>query len=276
MISVLEYMGFGSSFISWVRLLYSRVSSKVLVNGHPSSSFSVTRGVRQGCPMSPLLYVLVAESLACAIRADPGVVGFPLPGSATESVKLSQYADDTSSLVTTASSIDRLFLLFDRYGKASGAKRNASKCHGLLLGPWRNRSFPHPIQWSALDITVLGSTIGKPEGWDPSIKRLKNVVSSWRARSLTFRGKAVICNVLGLSIFWYLASLVTLPVSAVASIQQVIFPFVWGKRQRGPISRITLALPVSAGGIGIVSIPRKVTSSRFRWAKRFFCQPCRT
>ena len=49
----LSRLGFGQPFISWVKLLYSGVRSAILVNGHTSNSFRPSRGVRQGCPVSP-------------------------------------------------------------------------------------------------------------------------------------------------------------------------------------------------------------------------------
>ena len=67
---VLEKMGFGPSFQKWVSLLYTSVNSAVLVNGHLLGAFRISRGVRQGCPLSPLLYVLLAETMACSVRAD--------------------------------------------------------------------------------------------------------------------------------------------------------------------------------------------------------------
>ena len=62
--ATLSAMGFGSSFIAWVNLFYHRVQSSVNVNGYLSSFFGLCRGVRQGCILSPLLYVLVSEVLA--------------------------------------------------------------------------------------------------------------------------------------------------------------------------------------------------------------------
>ena len=76
MLKVLERMNFGPSFCSWVRLLYHNIFSRVLVNGHTSHAFAVTRGVRQGCPLSPLLYIIVAETIACAIEKDNNIDGF--------------------------------------------------------------------------------------------------------------------------------------------------------------------------------------------------------
>ena len=73
----LDAMGFGASFQRWIQIMYTDVRSAVQINGYLSGFFSVSRGVRQGCPLSPLLYVLVAETVACAIRADTSIVGFP-------------------------------------------------------------------------------------------------------------------------------------------------------------------------------------------------------
>ena len=89
MLRVLERMNFGPSFRAWVSLLYHNIFSRVLVNGHVSHGFGVTRGVRQGCPLSPLLYIIVAETIACAIKKDSNIDGFHLMNG--EYVKVFQY-----------------------------------------------------------------------------------------------------------------------------------------------------------------------------------------
>ena len=68
-------MGFGSSFIRWVQLVYADIQSSVSVNGYTTKPFKPSRGVRQGCPLSPLLYILTMEVLACGIRVNPDIVG---------------------------------------------------------------------------------------------------------------------------------------------------------------------------------------------------------
>ena len=103
MLRVLETMNFGASFCSWVKLLYSNIFSCVIVNDYVSGLFPVTRGVRQGYPLSPLLYILVAETIASAIRKDPNIDGFLLPNGLR--TKLCQYADDTSVLVMSDASM---------------------------------------------------------------------------------------------------------------------------------------------------------------------------
>jgi hypothetical protein len=111
MLRVLEQMNFGPSFRGWVKLLYTNIFSRVLVNGFTSGAFSVSRGVRQGCPLSPLLYLIVAETISCAIKKDLCVDGFQLPNG--ETVKIFQYADDTTIIVHSEQALRSLFSLFE-------------------------------------------------------------------------------------------------------------------------------------------------------------------
>ena len=120
--STLLSMGFSRSFIKWVDLFYTKVSSAVSVNGYLSSFFSPLRGVRQGCPLSLLLYVLVSAVLAVNIRANPRIEGLTLPGSSSPLSPILQYADDTSLVVVSDASIRTIFEVYAVYEKGSGAK----------------------------------------------------------------------------------------------------------------------------------------------------------
>lgn len=122
----LSSMGFGPSFISWVNLFYTGVQSCVNVNGYLSSFFSLSRGVLQGCPLSPLLYVLLSEVLAVNIHANPRIIGLSLPGSPAPLSSISQYADDTSIIVCSDDSIRAVFETFSLFKRGSGAKLNQS------------------------------------------------------------------------------------------------------------------------------------------------------
>lgn len=135
-------MGFGRSFLKWAHLFYTGVQSSVNVNSYLSRFFSLSRGVRQGCPLSPLLYVLVAEVLACSIRANARIKGLSLPGSSDPLSLISQYADDTSLVVCSDNAIPACFEVYDVHERGSGSKLNLSKSKGLWLGPWANRAEP--------------------------------------------------------------------------------------------------------------------------------------
>ena len=91
----LETFNFGPTFLPWITLFYTNIESPVVINGWTSSFFQPSRGVRQGCPLSPLLYVITIEVLAVSLRMSPGITGVQLPDS-LEQVKCSGYLDDTT------------------------------------------------------------------------------------------------------------------------------------------------------------------------------------
>ena len=101
---VLSQFNFGPDFTCWIAVIYIDISSVVINNGWVSLSFPLARGVRQGCPLSPLLYCLVAETLGQAIRRDRTIEGINLPGCSQQS-KVSQYADDTTPILANEFSI---------------------------------------------------------------------------------------------------------------------------------------------------------------------------
>jgi hypothetical protein len=271
---VLERMNFGESFQSWVRLFYTNIFSCVLVNGMLSDPFKVTRGVRQGCPLSPLLYVLIAETLACAIRSNPLIDGYPLPR--TRRVKLCQYADDTSIVVMSDAALREVFSVFERYESASGAKLNVRKSHGLLVGTWTSRSdLPVAMDWSTTGITVMGSILSNVEedaDWDSRLSSLDSIFSTWQERSLSFHGRAMVANTLGLSIFWYLSSFLCMPATVVADINKRLFPFVWQKKREW-LARSSVIQRFGQGGLGVVDVKHKVDSLHVLWVRHLVSHP---
>jgi hypothetical protein len=76
---VLQRSNVGPTFRSYVSTLYANVSSRILVNSWLSRRIYPPRGVRQGCPLSPVLFVLVAEALGAVVRQS-ALGGLPLPG----------------------------------------------------------------------------------------------------------------------------------------------------------------------------------------------------
>ena len=98
--STLSKMGFGPVFIWWVRLLYTDIQSSVFLNVYTTKPFKPSRGVRQGCPLSPLLYILTMEVLVVNIRNNFDIIGLRIPNFPNLPV-LSLYADDTSVVVST-------------------------------------------------------------------------------------------------------------------------------------------------------------------------------
>ena len=75
---VMERINLGNSFRNWVKLLYRDANCRILNNGYSTRQIHLTRGACQGCPLSPLLYCSVAETLANLIRENPKIEGLYL------------------------------------------------------------------------------------------------------------------------------------------------------------------------------------------------------
>ena len=120
--------------------------------------FSIQGGVRQGCPMSALLYVLCAEVLRIAIRANSEIEGVKFNG---KEHKLSQYADDMTVYIRTMEALHALFKLLRKYEDATNAKLNVSKSEGLWVGQWKgNEEKPLDLKWTSTSVKFTGIYVG--------------------------------------------------------------------------------------------------------------------
>jgi hypothetical protein len=269
---ILLKFGFGDSFRCWIGLFYTDVESAVIINGWTSSFFRPSHGVRQGCPLSPLLYVLCIEALACAITAAPAIEGVTLPGR--DSVfKCSGYADDTSIVVTTDASIAATFDVYAQYEQASGAKLNRGKSNGMWLGAWKHRQdSPHGIKW-VKELSLLGATISAGDystsTWEPPVAKLERRLSAWKGRQLTFQGKTAVINTLALSQLWHLCHVFVVPEWAVKRIKKAVWGFFWSRRKELE-SRRTVCLPKAQGGFGLIDFELKAKAFCLQWVRHYF------
>ena len=117
----LSTLGLGLSFIQWVRTFYQNISSCVVNNGFATAHFSIQRGVRQGDPLSPYLFIIVLKVLAIRIRGDPSIRGVNVNGN---DIKLQIFADDLTGFVRNEQSFNRFLDTTEEFGKCSGLRIN--------------------------------------------------------------------------------------------------------------------------------------------------------
>jgi len=120
-----KHFNFGSSIINWVKTFYNNIESCVLNNGWSSNFFKPERGVRQGCPLSPYLFVLCAEVLAEKIRNTKDIKGIFVNQN---EIQISQHADDTTLILDgSKESLTLSLQVLERFRTVSGLKLNNKK-----------------------------------------------------------------------------------------------------------------------------------------------------
>jgi len=135
---VLNLFNFGESVKRWTSIFYTEVESAFLNNGFATNWFKPTRGVRQGCSLSPYLFILGAEILSNKIRQNKLVKGINIYGN---EVKVSQFADDTNLFCENITSVDNALCLVNDFAPVSGLKLNVKKTKALWLGKWRSNTW---------------------------------------------------------------------------------------------------------------------------------------
>ena len=137
------------------------------MNRRCSGAFAIERWVRQGCPLSPLLYVLALEPLLWRLRdggARPALRGILQSGCVR--AKISAFTNDITVFVSWRRDIVAVKEAVARYEKVAGAKVNFDKSEGLLLDAWRG-SVPQPgsFRWSDCLFPILGVWLDPASSW---------------------------------------------------------------------------------------------------------------
>ncbi|KAF1315281.1 reverse transcriptase, partial [Globisporangium splendens] len=132
-----------------------------IVNGSLSRKYNVTSGIRQGCPLTPLLFILALEVLYRKIEESDEIHGVELQaaGCATE-VRLGGYADDTTIYLSDPKDISAVFAILDKYGAASGLRVNRHKSAVLPLN--KEYSSTEESSDKRLRMQVTGPSASKP------------------------------------------------------------------------------------------------------------------
>lgn len=269
--SILKAYNFGPSFISWIQTLYNNISSCTINNGYTSKYFTVERGVRQGDPLSPYLFILAVEVMAQQIRQNRGIQGINIKDT---EIKLLQYADDTNGLLTDIDSAREFLAAVRTFGDFSGLKLNIEKTEGMWLGSLRNsREKPLGIVWSEKSLRVLGVYVSYDEtesnklNFDNKVCKAKQLLNLWSSRNLTLHGRIQIVKTFIISQFNFVCSVLPTPDYIIKQINSLIFTFIWkGKKER--IKRSILITDIKQGGLHTPDMETITKTCMLKWIKR--------
>ena len=130
MIKTLQKMGTEGTYLNIVKAIYDKPTANIILNGEKLKAFPLRSGTRQGCPLSPLLFNIVLEVLATAIREGKQIKGIQI-GKAE--VKFSLFADDMILYTENPKDIIRKLLeLINEFSKLAGYKINTQKSLAFL------------------------------------------------------------------------------------------------------------------------------------------------
>lgn len=162
----LKVMGFGMIFRGWVRGLLQNATTRVRVNGEVSGSFPISRSVREGCPLAPLLFALATEPLIRSLyqAQQEGVVSGVRIGNSHLVIKM--FADDTVLfLEASENKVKTAWELLEGYFNGSGQSINKHKTKAIWLSYRQQPEWTYQWGWEWVPTHMILGYLGCPTGF---------------------------------------------------------------------------------------------------------------
>ena len=244
-------------------------------NGWISEIFKNSRGIRQGFPLSALLFVLSVEIMALRIRNNKDIKGFQIKiDEQTHSIKISQLSDDTTLYFNSKNDIFVAMNEIEIFGNFSGLMINRNKTEGLWIGKLKHsKDKVENIKWTNKPIKTLGIYYGhdyiecEKLNWEKKIEKMNSLFLSWSKRNLSILGKVLIIKALIIPIFTFIVSSCVIPEKYKKEIESKCFKFIWnGKPDK--VKRNTLIGDFEKGGLKMIDIESYFISLKASWVSR--------
>jgi exonuclease III len=237
---VLKKFGFGMGFLNWIRACIADPWIAPLVNGRATGFFKASRGLRQGCPLSPLLFVLHVSVLSFYLDqklVDQEILGLNI-ARGVKNVNHTLFADDTLLLgAATSRSALRFKEVLDDYSEATGSCLNKGKCKVFcwnisaytLSAISRILGFSASLSWSSF--TYLGLPIFRKRAysrdWIPLLDKFKAKIQAWGFSWLNLAGKTVLIKSVLSSLPIFQFSVFLAPSGIIKKMEAFIRKFFW-------------------------------------------------
>ena len=278
--NVFKIFGFGENFTRWVSVLMNDTLSCINHGGWLSEFFPVESGIRQGCPFSPLAFVLAIELLACKLRKCPNVKGLSLTGSVdiVNVAKILLYADDITLLLQDDGDMRNALMIFDEFSLISGLYINRNKSEALWLGSRKNCGL-QPVDFVWKDkIKILGVYFSNSkcasemeENWVKRVDTCKRLIASWEKRNLSIMGKVCIVKTFLISQWVYIMQSIVIPEHVIVEVNRLLYRFLWRKRDCNrkafeKVKRSVLCCETEQGGLSMIDLRDLQTACLLHWA----------
>ena len=277
---VLRKMGFNEGFIDMCWRIMANNWYSIIINGKRHGFFQSTRGLKQGDPLSPALFILGAEVLSRSLNRlhhHPDYQGFTMEKRGPQVNHLS-FADDI--ILFTSGRCKTLELLMDtlkKYENISGQLINGDKSHFLIHPNAFNSTRDRIKRLTGFKqkqgpITYLGCPlfVGRPRNayFSNLINKVISRITGWQTKQLSFGGKAVLSKHVLQALPIHLLTAVTPPNTIIKQIQMLIADFFWGwqnnRRKYHWSSWKNLSYPYEEGGIGMRNLHDICKSFQFK------------
>lgn len=256
--TVLRKFGFGERFCAFIRLLYSSPEACVCTNNNRSTYFPLSRGTRQGCPMSPLLFALAIEPLSIALKSSSAFSGIRREGT---EYKVALYADDLLLYCTDpVVGIPGVLSILEDFGYISGYKLNIQKSEFFPVNAaaLQIQQVHIPFTLSKSGFKYLGINITRSldslfkANLTPLLSQMKLDFQRWNNLPLSLVGRiqCVKMNMLPKFLYFFQCLPIFIPKSFFRSINQAISAFIWVNKVPR-ISRTVLQGNRCLGGLAL-------------------------
>uniref|UniRef100_A0A0V0IU37 Putative ovule protein n=1 Tax=Solanum chacoense TaxID=4108 RepID=A0A0V0IU37_SOLCH len=277
---VLRRFGFGEIFIDLVWRLMSNNWYSIIINGHRQGFFPSTRGLKQGDPLSPALFILGAEVLTRMLNSlhqIPNYKGFFMGPKGPQINHLS-FADDVIIFASTdRHSLKLIMETLGEYEHTFGQLINKSKSH-FMVPDNTSQDIINNIQectnlsQKCSPITYLGCPqyIGRQKiiYYSHLVEKVSKKVCGWQARILSFGGRITLIKHAIQSIPIHTMAAISPPNTAIKYIEAIIADFFWGRNQDKKkyhwASLDTMSLPCTEGGVGMRRLTDICTALQYK------------